>query len=389
MGGAEGGPTWEIEITDMRKPTSGIIVHIGEVISGQPKVGDKAFAEVDMGRRHDIMRNHTATHLMHAALHQVLGESARQAGSLVAPDRLRFDFTHPEAMTPEQIERVEKIVNDAVAADMSVQPKLKPREEAIKEGAMALFGEKYGETVRTLTISLDRSTGSETLSEQEGADRYSYELCGGTHLERTSDVGVFLITSEGSAAAGIRRIEAVTGRGAYDLIAHRFKALKQAASALKSSVEEVPHKVETLQEEVAVLKKELASLRSGSALSTFDQQLANVGQINGVNLLAIEISGLDKDALGKLADTFREKYPENGVCVVAAPAENNVVVMATVTQDLIKKGLKAGELVGHISRQLGAGGGGAPHLAFGGGKEVAKVGEALASVSNWVEENLK
>ena len=386
-GGEVGGQTWEIEITDMRKPSAGIIVHVGEVVSGQPKVGDIAIAEVDMQRRHDIMRNHTATHLLHAALHQVLGDMARQAGSLVAPDRLRFDFTHPEAMRPEQIERVEKIVNDAVAADMAVQPKLKPREEAIKEGAMALFGEKYGETVRTLTIAPTALTGSETPSEH--SERYSYELCGGTHLERTSDVGAFLITSEGSAAAGIRRIEAVTGRGAYELIARRFKTLKQTASALKSSVEEAPQKVESLQEEVATLKKELASLRSDSALSTFDKQLANVQKINGVNLLAVEIPGLDKDALGKLADTFREKYPENGVCVVASPVENNVTVMASVTQDLIKKGLKAGDLVGHISRQLGAGGGGAPHLAFGGGKDVGKVGEALASVPKWVEEKTK
>ena len=351
---------------------------MGEVVSGQPKVGDKALAEVDMPRRHDIMRNHTATHLLHAALHQVLGDMARQAGSLVAPDRLRFDFTHPEAMTPEQIERVEKIVNDAVAADMAVMPKEKPREEAIKEGAMALFGEKYGETVRTMTIAPD--------AEHE---RYSYELCGGTHLERTSDVGAFLITSEGSAAAGIRRIEAVTGRGAYELIARRFKTLKQTAGLLKSSIEEIPHKVESLQEEVTDLKKELASLLSQSALSTFDQQLSKIEQVKGVNLLAVEMPGLDKDALGKLADTFREKYPENGICVVASPAENNVIVMATVTQDLIKRGFKAGDLVSHISRQLGAGGGGAPHLAFGGGKDVDKISDALASVPKWVEAQSK
>jgi alanyl-tRNA synthetase len=361
---------------------------VGEVVSGQPKVGDAAIAEVDMPRRHDIMRNHTATHLMHTALRKVLGESARQAGSLVAPDRLRFDFTHPEAMTPEQIERVEKIVNDAVAADMTVTPKYKPREEAIKEGATALFGEKYGETVRTLTIKPAGLSGAKPPTKQDDTDRYSYELCGGTHLDRTSDVGAFLITSEGSAAAGIRRIEAVTGRGAYDLIARRFKSLRQTANALKTSVEEIPHKVESLQEEVASLKKELMALRSGSALSTFDQQLANVQQVKEVNLLAIEIPGLDKDALGQLADTFREKYPENGICVVASPSDDSVVVMATITSDLIKKGLKAGDLVGHVSRQLGAGGGGAPHLAFGGGRNVTKVGEALASVPKWVEEKL-
>ncbi len=203
----EGG--WEIEVTGMRRPSAGVIVHIGTVISGQPKVGDRCIAEVDMVRRHDIMRNHTATHLLHKALHEVLGEHARQAGSLVAPDRLRFDFTHPEALTPEQLERIEKIVNDAIAADMEVVPKWKSREDAIAEGAIALFGEKYGETVRTITIlpSGIEAPLEETIAHPaavaEHLPRYSYELCGGTHLDRTSDVGVFLIVSESSAAAGI------------------------------------------------------------------------------------------------------------------------------------------------------------------------------------------
>ena len=214
LGEVGGGQNWEIEVTSMRRASAGVIVHVGEVISGQPKVGDKCIAEIDMARRHDIMRNHTATHLMHAALHQVLGPHAVQAGSLVAPDRLRFDFNHPEAMTPEQIERVEKIVNEAVAKDMSVHKETKSREAAIADGAMALFGEKYGETVRTITVS-------------NADEKYSYELCGGTHLERTSDVGAFIIVSEGSAAAGVRRIEAVTGRGAYELIARRFKLLNK------------------------------------------------------------------------------------------------------------------------------------------------------------------
>ncbi|HEX8991384.1 MAG TPA: alanine--tRNA ligase, partial [Anaerolineales bacterium] len=197
---------WEIEITAMRKPSAGVIVHIGEVVLGHPRVGDLAIAEVDIPRRHDIMRNHTATHLLHAALHQVLGPHARQSGSLVAPDRLRFDFNHPEAMRTEQIERVEKIVNDAVAADMEVVPKLKAREDAIAEGAMALFGEKYGETVRTITIMMpsasvpganpvvaepDLMTGVHPTAAVEQLEKYSYELCGGTHLERTSDVGTF------------------------------------------------------------------------------------------------------------------------------------------------------------------------------------------------------
>ncbi len=324
----EGG--WEIEINAVRKPSAGIIVHSGEVISGQPKVGDQAVAEVDMPRRHDIMRNHTATHLMHAALHQVLGPHAVQAGSLVAPDRLRFDFNHPEAMTPEQIERVEKIVNDAVAADMEVISKLKAREDAIAEGAMALFGEKYGETVRTITITPASARlmvgkteipGDQALvtptAAVEQQEKYSYELCGGTHLERTSDVGAFLIVSEGSAAAGVRRIEAVTGRGAYDLIARRFKILKQSASILKSSLEDVPQKVESLQEEVSDLKKELASLRTQSALSTFNLQLSNIHTVKGAAVLALEVSNADAETLRALADKFREKYPSNGAAVLA------------------------------------------------------------------------
>jgi alanyl-tRNA synthetase len=379
---------WEIEVTDIRRPASGLISHIGEVISGKPKVGDKAVAEVDLARRHDIMRNHTATHLLHAALHQVLGEHARQAGSLVAPERLRFDFNHPEAMTPEQIERVEKIVNEAVAADYAVTPRSKSREEAIGEGAMALFGEKYGDVVRTITIAPSGSAPIEPGQATAEQQRYSYELCGGTHLERTSDVGVFLIVSEGSAAAGVRRIEAVTGRGAYELVTKRFKALKSVAAILKSGLDDVPQKVEALQEELAAAKKQAAALRAEQAGSSFETRLAEVEKIGDVSLLAMEMPGADKDALGKLADKFREKFATNGVCVIAAPSAEGVIVMATVTQDLIKRGLKAGDLVGHISRQLGAGGGGAPHLAFGGGKDAGKLPEALAGVKSWVEDKL-
>ena len=367
---------WEIEISEVRRPSAGLISHIGEVVSGKPKVGDQAIAEVDLTRRHDIMRNHTATHLMHAALHQVLGEHARQAGSLVSPDRLRFDFNHAEGMSAEQIERVEQIVNDAVAADMRVHKEEKSREAAIAGGAMALFGEKYGETVRTISVFANDN------------NVYSYELCGGTHLERTSDVGLFLIVSEASAAAGVRRIEAVTGRGAYDLVAKRFKALKQVAATVKSSIEEVPHKIDALQDELSAAKKQLAAARADLALSTFNLQLSTAQKVGNVSLLVTQIAGADKDSLTKLADQFRAKFTENGVCVVAAPAAGAVTVMVTVTQDLIKRGVKAGDLVGHISRQLGAGGGGAPHLAFGGGKDTAHLPEALASVGPWLESKL-
>jgi alanyl-tRNA synthetase len=368
--------SWEIEINEMRKPSTGVIVHVGEVVFGHPKSGDLAIAAVDTARRHDIRRNHTATHLLHAALHQVLGETARQAGSLVAPDHFRFDFNYPEALTTEQVEQVEKLVNEAVAADYAVSSVSKSRQQAVAEGAMALFGEKYGDVVRTITIG-------------DPQHRHSYELCGGTHLDRTSDVGAFLIVSESSAAAGVRRIEAVTGRGAYGLVARRFKMLKQAAGVLKSAVEEVPQKAEQIQEELAAARKQIAALKTDLATKVFSNQLSATGIINGVHLLAMELQGADKETLGQLADIFREKYPDNGICVIAAVFGEQVIVMASVTQDLIKKGIRAGDLVGHVSRQLGAGGGGAPHLAFGGGQDASKLPEALASVRAWVEGKIK
>ncbi|MFZ5819622.1 MAG: alanine--tRNA ligase [Chloroflexota bacterium] len=372
MGGAGGG--WEIEITSVRRAAAGVITHVGQVISGQPRVGDACVAEVDMLRRHDIMRNHTATHLLHKALREVLGEHARQAGSLVAPTHLRFDFTHPDAMTLEQIERVERIVNDAVAADYQVTPVSKPREEAIAEGAMALFGEKYGETVRTLTIG-------------DPDDKYSYELCGGTHLERTSDVGVFLITSEGSAAAGIRRIEAVTGRGAYDFISKRFKILRQTINTLKANViEDLPLKVESLQDEISDLKKELANLRAQAALSSFVFHLNSMQSVKDVNVLSAEIPNADVDTLRTLADKFREKYPKTGAAVLVTgnASATGATVIAVLTEDLVQRGLKAGDLIAGI----GGRGGGRPNLAQGSLPDASQVKDALARVAKVVEEKL-
>jgi len=327
----------------------------------------------------------SATHLLHAALHQVLGHHARQAGSLVAPTHLRFDFTHPDAMTPEQIERVEHIVNDAVAADMEVTPKLRAREDAIAEGAMALFGEKYGETVRTITILESNGTDPDEsvvhpTATVEHQHKYSYELCGGTHLDRTSDIGAFLIVSEGSAAAGIRRIEAVTGRGAYELINKRFKTLKQSAGVLKSSVEEVPAKVETLQDEIANLKKELANIRAQSALSTFNLRLSNLQPVKDVNALALEIPDSNVDTLRMLADKFREKFPKAGVAVLVT----GTTVIAVVTEDLVKRGLKAGDII----QSMGGKGGGRPNLAQGSLPE-GKVKDALGKLVKHVGEILK
>lgn len=378
----DGKTLWEIEVTNVRKPAPGLITHVGEVMHGKPKVGDATLALVDKARRHDIMRNHTATHLMHAALHQVLGTHARQAGSLVAPDRLRFDFNHPNAMTAEEVEQVEKIVNNAISADYTVLAKSRSREEAISEGAMALFGEKYGDVVRTITI----------FDEEEGdpsRDRFSFELCGGTHIQRTSEIGSFFITTEGSAAAGVRRIEAVTGRKAFELTAKRFKTLKNIAGELKTSLEEVEERVVSVHEELAATRKQLQDAKSKLALAEFNKDHLTPLMINDINLVTKILPGLDKDALTKLSDVFREKFAENGVCVIISGNETSITVMATVTKDLIKAGIKAGELVGFVSKQLGAGGGGAPHLAFGGGKDHDMIPTALDSVKSWVAERSK
>jgi alanyl-tRNA synthetase len=244
-----------------------------------------------------------------------------------------------------------------------------------------LFGEKYGEIVRTISILESDSLLSEkTGSKLPDSRKYSYELCGGTHLDRTSDIGAFLIVSEGSAAAGIRRIEAVTGRGAYELINKRFKTLKQTAGALKSAVEEVPAKVDALQDEVSDLKKELANLRAQAALSSMNAQLANVQTVKDVNVLALDIPDSNVDTLRMLADKFREKYPKAGAAVLVTGS----TVIAVVTEDLVKRGLKAGDLI----MGIGGKGGGRPNLAQGSLPD-GNVGAALGKVTKAVEEKLK
>lgn len=364
--------SWEIEVQDMRKPAAGVITHLGEVIYGRPRRGDQVLAEVDAARRHDTMRNHTATHLLHAALHQVLGPGALQAGSLVAPDRLRFDFNYPNALTQQQLAEIEQRVNEMVAADWPVRPSYKSREQALAEGAIALFGEKYGETVRTLVIG-------------DQGQIVSYELCGGTHLSRTSDVGMFLIVSESSVGTNVRRIEAVTGRGAYALVRRRFNILEQAAATLKTTPEEVAEKAEALQAELQAARKTLAALQKERAQSLFRTQLAKLESIGEIRLLMSEMPDLDDETLRSLADLFRKEVPEKGICVVAA-RNQQVRLMVAVTADLVKRGWKAGELVGLMARRLGGGGGGAPHLALGGGPAVNRLAEALEEARHWVRE---
>jgi len=371
---AQGKGGWEIAVHEVTRPAAGIIVHHGEVTKGKVKAGDDAIATVNRQRRQDIIRNHTATHLLHTALHAILGDHARQAGSLVAPDRLRFDFTHPEALTTEQIDQIEAHVNQDILDNYPLKIEHKPLQQAKAEGAMALFGEKYDEVVRTITIG--------------GEQPFSYELCGGTHVEQTGDIGTFIIVSEGSAAAGIRRIEAVTGREAQKLVQQRFKALEGAAAALKTSPNQVAEKTRALVEELAQAHKTIAALRRETAAAAFEQQLEGAVEVKGVPVLTLVLPEADIDTLRQMADQFRQKYP-SGVAVLAGVEAGHPAVIAAVTKDLTKRGLHAGELAKHVAEPLGGSGGGRPTLAQAGGKDASKLDEVLASVPAWVGEQLK
>jgi alanyl-tRNA synthetase len=367
---------WEIEIHEVRKPSPGMIIHIGEVISGHPKVGDDAIVEVDLDRRMDIMRNHTATHLLHAELHKVLGEHARQAGSLVAPDKLRFDFNHNAAITDEQLERIEMGVNQAILADLQVRSTTKSRDQAISEGATALFGEKYGEMVRTITIG-------ESFSEDGPDHRISFELCGGTHLAHTGNIGTFLIVNEGSAAAGVRRIEAVTGRAAYQMITKNFNNTRKLSRVLSSQTDEIVEKVILLQDDLNKTHQQNVEIHNMMLMERFELMMDDVRVIEDMSVLIAIIEGAEVDTLRSMCDRFRQKYP-SGVAVLGAVINGRPMIVASVTEDLIKRGIKAGDLVKYVAEILGGSGGGKPTLAQAGGKDPSKLGIALEGVSKYL-----
>lgn len=365
--------SWEVEIAEVKKPATGVIIHIGTVTRGTVHVGDPARLVVDRSRRMDIMRNHTATHLLHAQLHKVIGEHARQAGSLVAPDRLRFDFTHHEAIPAEKLDQIEAGVNQAILEEHALAIKSKALKDAMAEGAMALFGEKYGEVVRTVTIDPEHPV--------------SYELCGGTHVENTGDIGSFLILSEGSAAAGVRRIEAVTGREAYEVIRERNKTLRKSAKLLTSGLEEVPEKITAMMDANEDLRHELNELRQQLVKTEFDSQLAQIKTIKNVPVLVCILKEADNDTLRLMTDAFREKHP-SGVAALGSVINDKPTIICAVTEDLVKRGLNAGEIVKAVAGIMGGSGGGRPVLAQAGGKDASKLSEALDKVIPFIESKL-
>ncbi|MDX1600822.1 MAG: alanine--tRNA ligase [Anaerolineales bacterium] len=364
-------PRWELEIEDTWEPVDGLILHSGIVRTGSPEVGDKVLAAVHEQRRLDIQRNHTGTHLLHAALRDVLGDHVRQAGSLVAPDRLRFDFTHPEALRPEEIEAIESWVNQAVLANYPLKIRHEDREQAIQSGAMALFGETYGADVRTVTIG--------------ESEAISYELCGGTHVAETGIIGPFLITSESSAAAGIRRIEAITGRAALNRINRIRGRLDELAQKLDTNPDSLESRVDGLLEQHEELQRELQSARARLAQSEFDSMEPE--QIAGIPVLTGRFAELPLDVLRELTDRFRAEY-DSGVIVLATSPDGQPQFVAAVTEDLVERGLHAGDLVKAVAEVVGGGGGGRPTLAQAGGNDASQIPAALDLVPEWIQDHL-
>ena len=359
------GDGWLIEVEDTRQPVSGLVVHVGEVVEGRPHRGNLARAEVDASRRRDIIRNHSATHLLHAALRRRLGDHVQQRGSLVAPDRLRFDFAHDARVSAEELQQVEREVNEAILSDYCVQAVTMPLSKARAEGAMALFGEKYGEEVRTIRIG-------------EGDERYSYELCGGLHVHSTQAIGQLRIMSEGSVSAGVRRIEALTGRAAQAYVQQALTQFDGIAAQLGGGTAEAPARLSALQQQLSASRREVAALRRDIARHEFAQRLTNIEQIGELPVLVTQLDGQPMESLREMADWFRQQVPD-GVLVLGSVVDERPLLLVSVGDGRTKQGLHAGQLIRPLAAMVGGGGGGRPALAQAGGRDAAALPETLAS----------
>ncbi|MDH4054996.1 MAG: alanine--tRNA ligase [Gammaproteobacteria bacterium] len=344
-------------------------VHFGSVEQGELRIGDGLVAVVDADRRQAIRLNHTATHLMHAALRQVLGDHVTQKGSLVAPDRLRFDFSHYEGVSKEQLQTIEDLVNDEIRKNNASDTDLMSYDDAITSGAMALFGEKYGDKVRVLRLG-----------------DFSVELCGGTHVDRTGDIGVFKITSEGGVASGVRRIEAVTGRGAMEWIAANQQTLENLASALRSQPDQAAAKVEQLIKRNKELEKELAAAKQALVTGKGSDPFGDVQEIGGVKVMAARMDGADAKTLRDAVDRYKDKLG-SAVVVLGSVEGAKVHLAAGVSKDNIGK-IKAGDLIKPVAEQVGGKGGGRPDFAQAGGTDTGALDQALESVGPWVAKRL-
>ena len=358
------------EVEDVIKLSGGKFGHVGHVVEGTFNVGDKAVFTVNEKNRALGAKNHSATHLLQKALREVLGTHVEQAGSLNNAEHLRFDFTHFSPLSDDEIARVEKIVNEKIAQDLPVVTKVMSMEEAKKTGAMALFGEKYGDEVRVVSMG-----------------DFSVELCGGTHVKNTGAITAFKILSETGVASGVRRIEAVTDQGVFNYYHKQEEELKEAAKALKATPATLLTRIESLLAEVKELKSENESLKSKLAKDALGDVMDQVEEVKGVKLLATSIEDVDMNGLRELGDNLKEKLGE-GVIVLASQKDGKVFLVAMVTDEAQKAGAHAGNLIKAIAGLVGGGGGGRPNMAQAGGKNPAGIPEAVAKVKEILESQI-
>lgn len=355
----------EIDITDTQKPLPDLIVHSGVVKRGRVQPGMTLQLSIDQERREKIRKNHTATHLLHAALRQILGDHVKQAGSLVAPDRLRFDFTHFTRLSERELERIELLVNEQLWHNTAVQAEVSSLDDALASGAMALFGEKYGDDVRTIEVP-----------------GFSKELCGGTHVRATGEIGFFTITSEGGIGSGVRRIEALTGPGAYDYVKRDERILNEMRQMLKAQPEEEVDKLQRLSTQQRELERQISALQQHIASAQSQDYFSDVQEVNGIKVLALHLENFDRKALRSFVDTAKDRLG-SGVVIVGTAEDDKVALVAGVTKDLTDR-ISAGALMGKVAPLLGGKGGGRPDMAQGGGTDTAKLPEAMAQVPDFV-----
>ncbi len=358
------------EVTDVQKNKGGKFMHTGKVVSGSFQLGGTVTASIDAERRMAIRRGHTATHLLDAALKAVLGDHVHQAGSLVEPDRLRFDFTHFESITPEQLLAVDTFVNDAILRGIPVVTEVLPIEEAKKKGAIAMFGEKYGDVVRVVEMG-----------------DVSMEFCGGTHLDNTAKVGLFRIKSEGSVASGVRRIEAITGRQTLEELRSGQEKLLRAAQLLKTTSNELESRIGGMLSEMKEIRSQLEKFKEQASLGEARSFLTSAKEVKGLKLVTAQRDGMDANALRKLGDFLRDKEP-GIVGVLASVKDGKVTLLAVCGKEAVASGIKAGDIIKAIAPICGGKGGGKPDSAMGGGTEVSKVDDALAAVDDLILSKL-
>jgi alanyl-tRNA synthetase len=388
--GTLSGPNGTVQVEDTLRPVPGVTVHYGVVTQGTIAVGEAVTASVDALRRADTERNHTATHMLQRVLRDVVGEHAAQAGSLVSPERLRFDFTHPRAVEPDQLREIERRLNTWVRADGAVSWQVTDYQDALDKGAIALFGEKYGDQVRVVTIERTAGTphAASSAASPTFASRDSIELCGGTHINRTGEIGYLRVVSESSVGSGLRRIEALTGRGAEEWVEQQTAQLRELAAKLNAQPHTLAERLDALLAEDRQRQQELQALRSKQTRGALESVLTQAVSDNGLALLATRVEADDAAVLREMGDWLRDKLG-SGVVVLGSVIAEKPQFLAMVTPDLVKQGYHAGNLVKALAALVGGGGGGRPEMAQAGGKDASQLDAALAQVREIVRGQKK